>query len=479
MARERMSGVDRAWLRMDTPRNPMVIVGLFDFAEPLPFPALCRLLERRLLRYGRFRQRVEEDAAGHWWVDDPAFRLSRHLRHSRMRGEGDAALRAQVDRFAARALDAAHPLWEMQFIERPARPPVLAVRIHHCIADGIALVRVLLSLSDGQPDPPPHDEEHAALPWQPVIDAATWAARSSLRAGTLLWRESMRLLEQPAHAFDVARAGMRLAEDSLEILAMTDDTRTSLKGEPSGTKRFAWNEPLPLDEVKPVCRALGASVNDVVLACVTGAIRRYLLGRGDLLEADAEFRAMVPVNLRTPDEAPSLGNCFGLAPVVLPIGIESPVLRVHEIRARMYAMREGWQPALAYGLLAALGPLPEMLQTPVLGYLADKASAVMTNVPGPGEPIRVAGARVGRILFWVPQSGKIGLGVAVLSYAGGVQFSVRADAAVCPDPQAIVDGFAPEFERLVLTLAMLPNGLLAGQAPAPGEIEQMLGLEYP
>lgn len=479
MARERMSGVDRAWLRMDTARNPMVIVGLFDFAEPLSFRALYRMLERRLLRYERFRQRVEEDAAGHWWVDDPAFRLSRHVRKLRIPHAGDAALRAYVDRFAARPLDIGRPLWEMHFVERPASPPALAVRIHHCIADGIALVRVLLSLSDDEPDPPSLEEEHAAVPWQPAIDAASWAARSSLRVGTLLWTESMRLLVHPAHAFDVARAGMRLAEDSLEILAMADDTHTSLKGEPSGMKRVAWNEPLPLDEFKPVCRALGASVNDVVLACVTGAIRRYLLGRGDLLEAEAEFRAMVPVNLRTPDEAPSLGNCFGLAPVMLPIGIESPVLRVHEIRARMRAMRQGWQPALAYTLLAALGPLPEMLQTPVLGYLADKASAVMTNVPGPREPIRIAGARVGRILFWVPQSGKIGLGVAVLSYAGGVQFSVRADAALCPDPQAIIDGFVPEFERLVLTLAMLPNGLLAGETPAPGEIERMLGLEYP
>src|SRR5690606_34555591 len=127
----------------------------------------------------------------------------------------------------------------------------------------------------------------------------------------------------PAHAFDSARAGVRLAEDALEILTMADDTHTSLKGVPSGRKSVAWNEPVPLDEFKPVCRALGASVNDVVLACVTGAIRRYLLAQGDSLDADAEFRAMVPVNLRPADEAPSLGNCFGLAPVVLPIGIES------------------------------------------------------------------------------------------------------------------------------------------------------------
>lgn len=480
MRRERMSGVDRAWLRMDSPRNPMVIVGLFGFDEPLAFDDLYRLCEQRLLCHERFRQRVEEDAYGHWWVGDPSFRLSRHLRKARLRRAGEAALRAYIDRFAARPFDPAHPLWEMHFVENAGDSPALVVRIHHCIADGIALVRVLLSLSDGNPAPSPLDEDdgHAGFPWQPLLAAAAWAAHSSVRIGTRLCAESMRSLAQPAHAFDVARAGARLLEDAWAVLAMDDDTPTSLKGEPNGRKSVAWNEPLPLDEIKPVCRALGASVNDVVLACVTGAIRRYLTGRGDVLDADAAFRAMVPVNLRSPREACTLGNCFGLAPIVLPIGIGNPVERVHEIRARMRAMREGWQPALAYGLLAVLGPLPERVQTPVLGYLAGKASAVMTNVPGPREPVSLAGSRVRRILFWVPQSGDIGLGVAALSYAGGVQFAVRADLAVCPDPQAIVDGFAPEFERLVLTLAMLPNGILADAAPAPGEIEQLLGLEW-
>lgn len=479
MRRERMSGVDRAWLRMDSPRNPMVIVGLFVFAERLAFDDLSRLLETRLLRFDRFRQRIEEDLSGHWWVDDPAFRLSRHLRRVRLSRGDPAALRDYVDRFAARPLDLAHPPWEMHFVERPREAPALVVRIHHCVADGIALVRVMLSLTDdGLDAPASHDDEHDHFPWQPVLDVAVRAARTSLRLGHLVWSESMRTLAEPARAWARLGSGVRIASDAYSILAMDDDSTTSLKGVPGGTKAVAWNEPLALDEIKPVCRALGASVNDVVLACVTGALRRYLIGRGDALGADAEFRAMVPVNLRPLDEPPSLGNCFGLAPVVLPIGIDNPIARVHEIRARMREMREGWQPFLSYALLASVGPLPEFVQTAILEYLASKASAVMTNVPGPREPVCLAGARVARILFWVPQSADIGLGVAVLSYAGGVQFSVRADTALCPDPQAIADGFAPEFERLVLVLAMLPNGVLAGTPPQEGEVERMIGLQW-
>ena len=483
MHRERMSGVDRAWLRMDSPRNPMAIVGLFSFAEPLAFDQLSRLFAQRLLRFERFRQRVEEDLAGHWWVDDPSFRLSNHLKRVRLPDAGETALRGYLDRMVAQPLDFSRPLWEMHFVERPRTPPALAIRIHHCIADGVALVRVMLALAADGAAPPRRRRRARAVAddssaWQPWLDAAAGAARSSLWFGGEVWAESRRTLEAPGHALDLAQAGTRVVADAVQILAMRSDTPTSLKGELCGTKAFAWNDPLPLDEMKPVCRALGATLNDVVLACVTGALRRYLLQRGDALAHDAEFRAMVPVNLRAPDAEPSLGNCFGLAPLVLPIGIESPIERVHEIRARMRELRGGFQPALAFLLLAVLGPLPAGLQTVVLEYLAGKASAVMTNLPGPKAPVQLAGARVARMLFWVPQSGDIGVGIAILSYAGAVQFSIRADIALCPDPQAIVDGFAPEFERLVLTLAMLPNGVLAGEPPAPGEVECMLGLQW-
>ncbi|MEZ5603589.1 MAG: WS/DGAT domain-containing protein [Burkholderiaceae bacterium] len=118
-----------------------------------------------------------------------------------------------------------------------------------------------------------------------------------------------------------------------------------------------------------------------------------------------------------------------------------------------------------------------MVQTQILEYLGNKGSAVMTNVPGPSEQIRMAGVPLSRVMVWVPQSGNIGIGVSILSYAGGVQFGVISDTALCPDPQAIIDGFAPEFERLVLALAMLPNGFLLGRELAPGELEHALLLE--
>jgi WS/DGAT/MGAT family acyltransferase len=203
------------------------------------------------------------------------------------------------------------------------------------------------------------------------------------------------------------------------------------------------------------------SVNDVLLSCVAGALRRYLAGKGDDTRG-MEIRAMVPVNLRPANESPRLGNRFGLVPLVLPVGLANPLERLYDVRRRMDELKGGYQAPLAYALLSVIGQAPRVLQSGILDYLASKSTAVMTNVPGPAEPIRIAGNTVQRVMFWVPQSSDIGMGVSILSYRGGVQFGVMTDSKLCPQPQQIIDGFAPEFERLLLTLALLPRDLLAG-----------------
>jgi WS/DGAT/MGAT family acyltransferase len=236
---------------------------------------------------------------------------------------------------------------------------------------------------------------------------------------------------------------------------MEADTTTSLKGKPGGSKVVAWNEPLPLSDVKAVGKALGCSLNDVLLSCVTGAIRGYLQERGEDL-AGAELRAMVPVNLRGPGKPKSLGNKFGLVPLLLPIGIEHPVERVLEVHKRMGELKGSYQAMLAMVLLGMAGMAPRTVQKQVLDALARKASAVMTNVPGPQNALYLAGARLKQIVFWVPQSGDIGVGMSILSYDGSVQFGLITDKKLCAHPEQIIDRFAPEFEELVHAVLLMP-----------------------
>ena len=167
---------------------------------------------------------------------------------------------------------------------------------------------------------------------------------------------------------------------------------------------------------------------------------------------------MVPVNLRPIEQAYKLGNRFGLAPVVLPIGLDNPVERVYEVRRRMSQLKGSMQPLMAFGLLAVAGLLIKPAQDAMLNLFSRKTTAVMTNVPGPREKVKLLGATVEQNLFWVPQSGTVGLGVSILSYAGGVQFGVITDGTLCPDPQKIIDGFEPEFAKLSLVTLMLPWG---------------------
>ena len=275
--------------------------------------------------------------------------------------------------------------------------------------------------------------------------------------------KSMEILSNPKQpllgsfmgSMDMARTGYKVMGDVAALAVMPDDSPTALKGKPAGRKVVAWSEPMSLDDVKTVGKGLNCSVNDVLLGCVAGAIGEYLRGRGEE-PAGKEIRAMVPVNLRPLDQAWQLGNRFGLAPLVLPIGIRNPVERTYAVHQRMNELKGSYQPLLAVAVLAMSGLFIKPVQDAVLGMFAKKATAVMTNVPGPAVPLKFCGSTLRQTMFWVPSSGNIGVGVSILSYGGGVQFGLITDAALCPEPQQIIDLFEPEFHKLLLLTLMLP-----------------------
>ncbi|MDN3922424.1 wax ester/triacylglycerol synthase family O-acyltransferase [Roseateles violae] len=464
-----MSKVDTAWLRMDTEANLMMIVGVWYIRPGITLAALRERVQDRLLQYTRFRQKVVEDALGAQWVEDEDFDIARHVVAEELlplRGQQrQDVLKERVGELAAQALDPEHPLWQFQLIENldEGRSALIA-RIHHCIADGIALISVMLSITDGGKAPPPRKQQpRDDQDWlgdallRPISDL-TIKAIGLAGAGAAKSMEAWINTPSPVDSsMEVARIGAQAVSDVAAFALMPDDSPTRLKGKPGPHKRVAWDEGLALDTVKIVGKALNASVNDVLLSCVAGAIGRYLADKGED-PTGKEIRAMVPVNLRPLDKAYQLGNRFGLVPLVLPIGIANPVERLYAVRARMNELKGSFQPVMAFGLLSVAGLLIKPVQHAMLGIFAKKATAVMTNVPGPAEALKFCGATVERVMFWVPQSGDIGVGVSILTYAGKVQFGLITDSGLCPDPQAVVDNFAPEFEKLLTLSLMLPWG---------------------
>ncbi|MDP3512327.1 MAG: WS/DGAT domain-containing protein, partial [Sulfuritalea sp.] len=170
---------------------------------------------------------------------------------------------------------------------------------------------------------------------------------------------------------------------------------------------------------------------------------------------DVEVRAMIPVNLRTAKHEGTLGNRFGLGTLSLPVHEGNPFARLFLVRQRMNELKGSYQPPLTMALLGAVGIAPKILQQQFLDILAAKASTVMTNVPGPRQPLYLAGSRLDELMFWVPQSGDIGIGVSILSYNDNVQFGLITDRNFVPDPETIAPLFAAEFEKMLLALLML------------------------
>ncbi|KQW42912.1 MULTISPECIES: wax ester/triacylglycerol synthase family O-acyltransferase [unclassified Roseateles] len=469
---ERMSKVDTAWLRMDTEANLMMIVGVWSIRPGITLAALRERVAERLLQYPRFRQKVVEDALlGAQWVVDRDFDIARHVVAELplpLRGQSrDQVLRERVAELCSEPLDPAHPLWQFQLIEDMGDgTSALIARIHHCIADGIALIAVMLSITDGGKAPPQRARARAPE----VEEEADWLLDAFLRPLSNMTVKAIGLTGKgvskgvdtvmsagtPMDAsMEMARMGYQAVSDVAAFALMPDDSPTRLKGKPGATKTVAWDDSLALDEVKAVGKALGASINDVLLACAAGAIGRYLADKGED-PAGKEIRAMVPVNLRPLEHAWQLGNRFGLVPLVLPIGIANPVERLFAVRARMSELKGSFQPVMAFGLLSVAGLLIKPVQHAMLNIFARKATAVMTNVPGPAEALKFCGATVEKVMFWVPQSGDIGMGVSILTYAGRVQFGLITDTGLCPDPEAIIANFAPEFEKLLMLSLMMP-----------------------
>ena len=473
-APERMSRVDTAWLRMDNDVNLMMIVGVWLLTPAVSLAALRERLADKLLKYERFRQKVVHDPMGPLWVEDEDFDISRHVVPTALdHREGQSAqqaLQAMCGELAMTPLDPARPLWQFHLIEDYDGGSAMIARVHHCIGDGIALISVMMSMTDGGSDPPTRRRREKQALREHGADG-DWLARAVLEPVTdftvkalgmygkgltksLAWLSDPQSIGGTA---ELARMGYQVVSDIAALALMPDDSRTLLKSKPAGHKVVAWSEPISLERVKIVGKGLGCSVNDVLLACAAGAIGEYLQSRGDAT-AEKAIRAMVPVNLRPLDQAWKLGNRFGLAPLVLPIGIDNPIERVFAVRARMNELKGSYQPLLAFAVLALSGMLIKPMQDLVLGMFAKKSTAVMTNVPGPTQPLKLCGSTLRQNMFWVPASGDVGVGVSILSYSGGVQFGLITDRALCPDPQAIIDRFEPEFDKLTWLTLMLPWG---------------------
>ena len=438
--RELMSGVDAAWLHMDRPENTADVVALMTFRERLTIEEVRRVIEERFVSHPRFRQRIVPDGlfALAAWDDDPHFDLSRHVVERAVHAKGSRALDRLAGEVATEKLDPAHPLWRIYLVTGHGAGSALVVKLHHCIADGFALVGLLLSMSD---EMAPHTQ--APVPHRMP---AYKDLRLAEPPGLALWRA----LSDRARAADLAARGIAFARSLASMTALPYAPRTALSRPLSGLRRTAWSRGIPLPELKITARRLGSTVNDLLVTALAGALRGHLRDAKEPVDA-LELRALVPVNLR--DHLPAdldgeMGNRFGLVFLDLPIRAAGALTRLEAVRARMEQLKRTPDAVVTYAVLAALGHLPQPLEHLVTEFFSRKAALVLTNVPGPRQPLHLAGHEIRRIMFCVPHPAALGLGVSILSYAGEVRIGARADVAVMRDPGDLVRRIPAELEAL-------------------------------
>jgi len=335
-------------------------------------------------------------------------------------------------------------------VDREEGSAVVA-RIHHAMADGISLARVLLSLADGgEADP-------LGEPRPLRARLGSWLREGAGRGERLLevGREAIthpeHLLEATGEGLvEAARLGGGSAAVARRLLTLPDEPDTRLRGPLGPRKAVAWHEGVALDEVKATARALGGTINDVLLAALAGGLCRTLRRHGESVE---QLRTFVPVNLRPLDRPVprELGNRFGLVFLDLPTAHVPARTRFLEVKHRMDAIKQSPEPAVTHAILSAVGLSSVQVERLVVEVFGRKASLITTNVPGPRTPLTLAGLPLERVLFWVPQAGGVGLGVSLFSYAGRVVWGVSSDVGRLPDPEGLVEDIAESLEALHAT----------------------------
>jgi len=441
MTSERMSPVDTAWLHMDEPANPADIVSLMTFDDRLSYDAVKRVIEERLLKFDRFKQRVTETDGHPTWEDDPEFHIERHV----MRYELDAPLTSDtlsrvVTDLANEELSRDRPLWAMHLIDGTDGGSAIVSRLHHCIADGFALAHAMLTLTD----------RADGTPMSETLQPAEQGEHEPLL--NVLVHEAAEVARHPGHALDLAKQGAALARSLGHLLFVPFDRRTILKKKLSGRRRMAWSSTLDLDTIKAIGRSRGATVNDVLLSTMTGALRRFLAEAGEPVD-EFTIRAIIPVNLRPvhsiEEMDDSMGNRFGLVFLDLPVNEKTTESRFRGLKQRMDAMKGTPEAFVAFGILNALGHTSATIEHIVNEVFGRKASLVVTNVPGPREPLYIDGVRLRDIMSWVPHPARLGLGLSILSYAGKVIVGVRVDEAVTKNPGRFVELFEEEVSSML------------------------------
>jgi len=472
MKRESMTTMDNFWLRLDEPTNLMVITAVFEFDHQLDYDRLKETIKKRWLIFDRFEKKITYPSMGFGlpkWEKDQNFDIRSHVQRIALSGSGDKeALQEIISDLSAAPLDPEKPLWQVHLIDNYNGGSVLFWRIHHCIADGVSLVNAILSICDREADSDYVQKklENVSIKKQSKEMNKTLISFSrkmiNFFASPEKLKKSIKTLDKKnvknfqkksklLSYYDGIKNFSNNIYDLCEIIHkqtfMRQDPESIFKGKLSVRKNVAWTETIPVSMVKNIGKKHNATINDVLVSAITGVLRKHMIKNNNSVN-DLSLHVSMPINRRKPGTECELGNKFALVSLALPIHIEDPILRLYEVKKRNDKIKASPEAAINYHALKIIGTCPSDLTKKLIYFVANKGSAVMSNVPGPGKSLYLAGKKIKNMMFWVPRTGNVGMGISFISYAGNITVGLACDEKLVLNPQTILDNFKIELDMI-------------------------------
>ncbi len=441
--------IDHMMWDVNTPNSLVTITGMMIFEKKVSLQKLLKVTEERLLQYERFKKKVIIRNNKPIWHLDEAFCLSSHIHHIALPEPGNyKMLQEVISDLISEPLDYSKPLWQAHLIDNYNGGSVIVWRIHHAIADGIALIKVVFSLTAAS-------RATSLVSAIKHVENEAEAAKISLKqevnnlmqSGKDLYHQAQQLIHEPKYIKDALKESWSISKELGRLFFGTSVTGIMYKGELGYRKNASWSEALPLQEIKQIGKQFHATVNDMLLVLITGALRRHLTKHKQPL--DQCIRIVVPVNARKKGEPIKVHNKIGMLSIELPVHLKKMEDRIIYIVGKTKALKHSIEPVLIYNLLHIVADvIPQSIEQKFSNFLGTKIAGVVTNVPGPKEAIYLAGYKVKDIMFWVPQTNPLGIGISIISYNNRVCLGVVTDENLVKNPDEIIKGYYKEFETM-------------------------------
>jgi diacylglycerol O-acyltransferase / wax synthase len=450
MANDRLTGLDASFLHLEDESAHMHVAAVMIFEGPPPHhDDVVDGIRTRLHLVPRYRQKLAFVPLGQGrprWVDDPHFNLRYHVRHTALPEPGtEDQLKRLAGRVFSQRLDRDKPLWEMWVVEGLDGGDRFAVlsKTHHALVDGVSGIDIMSVLFDTKPEPdaPPPAEKKRWLP-APTPSRAQLLGEALYERATVpaeIARGARALVRGPRRIASAA-AGSLAGVGSMVRAGLSPAPKTPYNERIGPHRRFTWVR-MQLADVKAIKDGLGGTVNDVMLATVTGALGRHLRRRGVDVSPQLELKAMVPVSVRPEAARGALGNQVAAMMAPLPVGLEDPVERMERISDAMAHLKSGGQAVGAQVLTELTGFAPPNIMSQAARVVARQRmfNLVVTNVPGPQFPLYMMGRELEGLFPMVPLAPNQALGIAIMSYNGTINFGLVGDFDLMSDLDDLAD----------------------------------------